>query len=171
MGVLNTAVWFGATVFLALGAGPAASSQDMKDLLGERNYPYFSGAIGEIVATRYFRLSLVCSIVAVMHLLAEWLYLGKYPQKLRLGLLVGLFSVVIFNGYWLQDRLKEFNIARFGVNARPEQREAANRSYRLGHGVSGALNFLVIGGLVLYLWRLANPADSTRFLDTAKFRS
>ena len=169
MGILNAAVWFGAAIFFTFGAGLAPFSQEMKTLLGPNNYPYFSGAIAQILIARYFHLQLACSIVAVLHLMAEWLYLGKFPPKVQLGLLVGLCSAALLGGYGLQPRLHALHATKYGVNTRPEIREAATRSFRAWHGMSQVVNFLAVGGLAVYLWRAANPSDSTRFVSAVKF--
>jgi Domain of unknown function (DUF4149) len=171
VGILNAAVWFGAAVFFTFGTGRAPFSQEMKALLGPNNYPYFSGAIAQILITRYFHLQFVCSIIALLHLLAEWLYFGKSPQKLRFGLLLGLCSACLIGGFWLQPKLKTLHVTKYGVNTRPELREAASRSFRAWHGVSMGVNLLLVGGLALYLWRVANPADQTCFVSSVKFRS
>src|ERR1022692_4794120 len=169
VGILNAAVWFGGAVFFTLGAGLAPFSQEMKTLLGPNNYPYFSGAIAQILIARYFHFQLVCGVVAVLHLLAEWLYLGKFPRKVQAGLLVALCAAALFGGYWLQPKLKGLHATKYGANTRPEIREAANRSFRAWHGVSQVVNLLLVGGLATYLWRAANPSDPTRFVSALKF--
>ncbi len=169
MGILNAAVWFGAAVFFTFGTGLAPFSPEMKALLGSNNYPYFSGAIAQILIARYFHFQLVCAGIAVLHLLAEWLYLGKYPRKLQAGLLIGICAVTLFGGYVLQPRLKAWHGTKYGVNTRPEIREAANRSFRAWHGVSQVVNLLAVAGLAVYLWRAANPSDPTRFVSAFKF--
>ena len=88
VGILNAAVWFGTAIFFTFGTGLVPFSQEMKSLLGQANYPYFSGAIAQLFIARYFSFQLGCAVVAVVHLLAEWLYLGKHSQKLQIGLLV-----------------------------------------------------------------------------------
>ncbi len=169
VGILNAAVWFGTAIFFTFGAGPATFSPEMKSLLGSNNFPYFSGAIAEILIARYFHLQIICGAVAVVHLLAEWLYLGKYPHKIQLGLLVALCSVVLIGGYWLQPKMKALHAVKYGLNTRPEVREAADRSFRAWHGISQVVNLLAVGGLAAYLWRAANPFDQTRFVSSVKF--
>ena len=169
VGILNAAVWFGAAIFFSFGVGLAPFSPEMKNLLGQNNYPYFSGAIAQILIARYFHFQVVCGVVAVLHLLAEWLYLGKSAQKLQVGLLVGLCSAALLGGYWLQPKLKALHAAKYGANNRPEIRQAADRSFKAWHGVSQGLNLLVVSGLALYLWRAANPPDPTRFVSAFKF--
>lgn len=169
VGILNAAVWFGGAVFFTFSAGLAPFSPEMKSLLGANNFPYFSGAIAQIVIARYFHLQLACGLVAVLHLLAEWLYLGKYPRAFQVGLLIGLCSAALAGGCWLQPKLKVLHATKYGINTQPEVREAADRSFRAWHGVSQVLNLLVVGGLATYLWRTANPSDPTRFVSAVKF--
>jgi hypothetical protein len=170
VGVMNAAVWLGAAVFFTFGAGPALFSDDMRKLLGEANHPYFSGAIAQIVLVRYFHLHLVCGIVAALHLLAEALYLGRPAQKLSLGLLGFLLFITLASGFWLQPKVSGLHVTRYAVNAPAAQREASARSFRVWHGVSQFLNVLMMGGLVVYVWRVANPSDTLRFVSPAKFR-
>lgn len=169
VGILNAAVWFGAAIFFTFGAGLAPFSQEMKTLLGPNNYPYFSGAIAQILIARYFYFQLACGIVAVLHLLAEWVYLGKFPRKLQAGLLIGLCSAALFGGWWLQPRLTALHATKYGTGTRQEVREAANRSFGAWHGASQVVNLLMVTGLGVYLWRAANPSDPTRFVSAFKF--
>ena len=169
VGVLNAAVWLGTAIFFTFGAGPALFSPEMKQLLGPSNFPYFSGAVAEVLIRRYFYFQVVCGVVAVVHLLAERLYLGKHPHKLQVGLLIGLCSAVLIGTCWLQPKLRDLHTVKYGVNTRPEAREAAARSFKTWHGMSQVINLLLVGGLTVYLWRTANPSDSTRFVSAVKF--
>jgi hypothetical protein len=169
VGILNAAVWFGSAIFFTFGTGLAPFSTEMRNLLGPNNFPYFSGAIAQILIARYFSFQVGCATVAVLHLLAEWLYLGKYPQKLQVALLVALASAALLGGYWLQPRMKTLHAIKYGVNTRPQIREAADKSFRAWHGVSQVINLFMVGGLAIYLWRAANPSDPTRFVSAVKF--
>jgi hypothetical protein len=108
-------------------------------------------------------------MIAALHLLAEWLYLGKHPQKLQVGLLIGLASALLVGGYWLQPKMKALHATKYGPNNRPEFREAAAHSFRTWHGVSLVINLLMVGGLTVYLWRATNPSDPTRFVSATTF--
>jgi hypothetical protein len=169
VGILNAAVWFGAAIFFTFGAGLAPFSPEMKALLGPQNAPYFSGAIAQILIARYFQCQVICAVVAAVHLLAEWLYLGKHHHKLQVGLLIALASAAFIGAYWLQPRMKLLHATKYALNTRPEARKAAEHSFRAWHGVAQVVNLLMVGGLTAYLWRATNPSDPTRFLSATKF--
>ncbi len=170
-GLLNTAVWLGGAIFFTLGAGPAVFSHDIQTLLGPNNYPYFSGAIAQVFIKRYFDMQLICGVVAVVHLLVERLYLGKTFQQLWLGLVVGLFTLSLLGACWLQPKMKELHTVKYTVNSSPAARQAAIQAFGTWHGASQIANLLMICGLAVYFWHLANPPDPTRFVSTSKFRS
>jgi len=174
IGVINAAVWLGAAVFLTVWVGPAIFSDDMKDLLTKTNYPYFSGAIAQIILKRYYHVHLTCGVVAFLHLLAEWLYMGRPARKFSMTLLSALFALALLGGFWLQPKMKDLHAVRYGtrqgVNVTPEEREAARKSFGVWHGVAQLANLFMIGGLVVYVWRTANPSDTLRFVSSVKFR-
>lgn len=167
---MNAAVWFGAAVFFTVGAEPALFSKETQALLGEQNYPYFSRAMAHILSGSYFKLHLACGIVALLHLTAEWLYLGRPVRRFSLALLAGLLSLALLSGLWLHPRLNEFHKVRHAPNAPAVQREAAARSFGIWNGVSRFLNIVMMAGLMVYMWRTANPSDTLRFVSPAKFR-
>ena len=169
-GLLNAAIWFGAAIFFTLGAGPAVFSQDMKDALRQNN-PYFYGAIAQVLISRYFRLQLICGVIALLHLVMESLYLGKSSQRMQGRLVIALFVTVMVGGFWLQPRLKTLNLIRYSPASRPEVAVAAAQTFRTWHGVAQAINLAMVGGLAVYLWSVANSSEPTRFVSGAKFRS
>jgi len=168
---MNAAVWFGAAVFFTVSIGSAPFSQEMKDLLGTRNSPYFTGAIAQIFIARYFHLQLVCGAVSLLHLLAERGYLGRTPQRLSLGLLIALLVAALAGDDWPQPQMKQLHTIKYAVNTSRKEREAADSSFRAWHGVSQGMNLLMLAGLGVYLWRIGNPTDPARFVSTTKFRS
>lgn len=168
VGLINAAVWFGAAVFFTVGAGPAIFSQDMRRLLGENNYPYFSGAIAQIVIASFFKLQLACSIVALLHALAEWLYLGRSLRRFGLGLLVGLFVLGLVGTFWMQPKIKELHAARYAVNQPATVSAAKAKSLRLWHGAAQGANLVMLAGLAVYVWRVAHPVSTARFVSPTK---
>ena len=170
VGLMNAAVWFGAAIFFTFGIGAAAFSPEMKELLGPKNSPYFSGAIAQILIARYFHLQLLCGVVALLHLIGEWIYLGRTPRGAWVALLIGLIMVALVGGYWLQPRMKALHTTKYAVNTSPTARENADRSFRVWHGFSQVINLAMLAGLAIYLWRIGNPPNPARFVSTAKFR-
>ena len=169
VGILNGAVWFGSAIFFTFVVGLVPFSEQMKALLGPNNYPYFSGAIAEIYLERYLGCQVICAAVAGLHLLAEWLYLGKSPARLQVGLLIALASVALLGGLWLEPKMKALHATKYGLNTPPEIRAAADRTFRAWHGVSEVVNLLMVGGLTVYLWRATNPSDPTRYVSAVRY--
>ena len=170
LGLLNAAVWVGAAFFFVFVVDPATTnSEAMKTLLGPASFPYFSQAISQVNSARFFGLFLVCALLAMLHTGAEWLYFGKYPRRLWLILIFGLFLGGLAQVYGIQPRLKRLLLEQHGRNTRPETREAAGRSFRAWHAVSTGVNIILLAGLGVYLWRVANPPDEMRFVGAGSF--
>ena len=151
-------------------AEPAATGSDaMKTLLGEKSFPYFSVAIAQIIGTRFYTLFLLCALLAMLHVGAEWLYFGKYPKRVWLLLIFGLFLGGLAQNYGFQPALKERLMVRHRAGTPPEQRELARRSFRAWNVVAAGVNLLLLSGLGVYLWHVANPPDEMRFLGATKF--
>ena len=167
--MVNAGVWLGAAIFFTLGAGPAFFSPEMKALLGERAYRVYSGAIAQIVIERYFILQHWCGVIALAHLFAEWLYTGKPIEKITLTLLLGLFSFGLIGGFWLQPKLKSLHATKYG-GATQELRDQADKSFGGWHGAARVMDIVMMGGLLVYLWRNLNRVDVPRFVSTDKFR-
>jgi len=160
----------GASVFYTIAAGPAVVSSDMQALLGPKYFPYFSGAVAQIVLARYFHFQLVCALIALLHLLGERIYLGRTAHRLRVGLLAVLFGLSLLGSVWLSPKLVRLHRTQHALNASPAAREVARKSFWLWHGVFQAVNVLMIGGVAVCLWRVTNPPNELRFVGSPKFR-
>jgi hypothetical protein len=176
LGLLNAAVWFGATFFFIFVAEPASThSEAMRELLGAKSFPYFSIAISQVIGGRFYGLFLVCALLAMLHMGAEWLYFGKYPRRIWLLLIFGLFLGGLAQTYGLQTKIKRLLLLQHAANGSFEQRRAAEYSGRLWRAASAGLNLILLSGLGIYLWRLSNTPDEMRFVGasdfTGKFRS
>lgn len=177
IGLLNAAVWLGTVFLLVFVAEPATNSEPMRELLGAKSFPYFSGAICHLISDRFLTLFLVCALIALLHTGAEWLYFGKYPRRVWLALIFVLFLGGLAQSYAVQPKLKARLLVQHHAGSRPEERESAGRSFRRWHVLATAINLLLLCGLSTYLWRVANPPDEMRFLGASpahlpgKFRS
>jgi hypothetical protein len=111
----------------------------------------------------------------MLHMGAEWLYFGKYPRRIWLTLVFALFLGGLGQAYGLQPKLKAKLLASHSSANRLEERQAAASSFNLWHFFSTSLDLLLLGGLAVYLWRVANPPDEMRFVGATnmpgKFRS
>lgn len=157
-GIVNAAIWLGAAVFLTFVAGPALFSTEVLELLPR----YHAGRVAQVLLGRYFIFQQVCGGLAVLHLLAEWLYAGRNPRRFGLSLLAVLVGLGLAGGLGLQPRMKQLHSVKYAASATPVQRAAAGKSFRLWHGVSQATNLLLLGGVLLYFWRTVNAAIPTR---------
>jgi hypothetical protein len=177
IGVMNAAVWLGAAIFFTFAAAPVLFTPETKRLVGEAQ----AGIVAQMVLERYFALQYWCGSVALIHQLAEWVYLGKSLQKVTFGILLGTFGLALIGGLWLQPKLQKLHQTKYGYvkNAQgyakndtsAAQRAQADRTFAAWHGLSMVINVFVLGGLAFFLWRVANPTDGPRFVPANKFRS
>jgi hypothetical protein len=169
IGLLNAAIWFGAAAFFALGAEPALFTHDTQGLL-KQSFPYLSVLLAQEVRMGFVYCSLGCCGVAWLHLLGHWIYLGQPIRKFSLWLLGLMMVIVVVNQSVVQPRLKQAHLDSF-VRPSPLDRQAAHRTYERWRTYSQIGDWLMVGGLALYLWRVANPPETMRFFSATKFRS
>ena len=139
-------------------------------VLLQRSHLYLSGLLVQVLQSYSFHLSLVCGSVALLLLSTERLYLGRPVRKGSLTLLLTLILLVSWKGWWLQPQLKSNHVIRL-IGSNVAERQAAQRFYGTWESVGYGLDLFVIAGLTVYLWFVAHPPDSTRFLTAGKFRS
>ena len=104
----------GASIFFTFSVGPAVFSSAMREILGSEAFPGYSGRIAIVFVDRYCVLQQVCSTIALVHLVAEWLYMGKPLQRLTLWLLLGICSIGLVGGYSLQPKLRSLHRTIYG---------------------------------------------------------
>ena len=171
VGVLNAAVWFGAAIFLTFFVAPTIFSPDLKRHIGE----VWQGFIATRLLERYFVVQYVCSIIALVHAFAEWIYVGKPLHRPTMIVLATITIFVFAGGLWLQPKMKMLHEVKYGygrgVNTPVEQREQAAKSFGALHGLSSTINLIAVCGLVFYVWRLTAVPNGPRFVPTSKFRS
>src|SRR5207248_2193323 len=127
---LNAGVWFGGAVVYIFFAVPAIFSNESKLLLTPQFYPYYSGALAQILIARYFKLQLICAVIAILHLMGENLYFGRAPQKTWFGLLAALLVLSVAGGFWLQPKLKKLHEIKYALKESPERRQAAAETFK-----------------------------------------
>lgn len=169
--MLNAAVWLGATVFCSTAVLAALNSQDMVNLVGVKYFAQLSGAMNQIVFARLFHLQIACALLAWLHLLSEWLYLGRAPRRWPVALLTGLFTLSLMGSLWLGPKLRVLHRAQHALNTRLEDRHLAGRSFRRWNNGFQVANVVMIGGVMIYFWRVTKPDDAPRFVRPINFRS
>ena len=165
IGLANAAVWLGTAVFMTVAGGPAFFSETMIGLLGRPH----AGAAAQVVWQSYFVLQYVCAGIAVVHLLTEWICLGRPFSPRGISLVTAMMVLVLWSGIWIQPKLRQLHLTIYGVRSLPVQAEQARRSFRVWHGVSQGNNMLVLLGLIFYLWQLSRLNPSLRFVPQTKF--
>jgi hypothetical protein len=160
LGVLNAAVWFGASVFLFIGL-PAVFSDDLKKALGPIG-PVGVGWAAELIIARYFILSYCCGAVGLVHLALEWLYCGKPLLQRNLALLLALTGLALLGGLWLQPKLRELHYTMYFGATKTAQNQASDL-FKAWHGASECGNLIVSAGLLLYLWRNSRAGETVRY--------
>jgi hypothetical protein len=167
---MNAAVWLGTAIFFTFGAAPASFSAEMKAALGVATNSYYPGAIAGVIMARYYHIMLACGVVALFHLLAEWLYLGQPRKKISFVLVIGLFIVLLLGSNVMQPALTRLNKKHYAA-ALSAERESAGRTFRILYATTRGFDLLLITGLVLYTWRMGSSSDTLRFVSPVQFRS
>jgi hypothetical protein len=175
VGTANAALWFGATLFFSILIGPALFSPDMYKLFGwpatGATAKYWAGSVAQILLERFFWVQCWCGAFAVAHRLIEWLASGRPIQRTTLALLLGLLSLALAGGFWLQPQLRHLHKTMYGVGERVtvEQAQKARTSFARWHGVSQGVNLVILGGLAFYLWQITQGMPGQRFVGQSKF--
>lgn len=162
VGIVNAAIWFGAGTFFAVGVLPGVFSRDLHHIFGDAAYPYYAGAVALALFKRFFVLQYICGAIALLHFVAEKLYLGRPFSGLGTALVVIIFSLGLIGGFWLQPKMEDLRQMMYS-NGTVEQKERARHSFGVWHGVSEFANVLIIGGLLVHLLRVTRPPDSGNY--------
>lgn len=165
LGIANASIWCGAAVFTIIGL-PAVFTGESGRILTKQ----YAGFAAEAILARYFILQYFCAAVALAHLAFEWLYLGRSARRFTLGLLIGLACVGLIGGLVAQPKLCQLHRAKYWAKT-AEERSRADHAFKVWHGGSQVVNLLVVGGLVVYLWRIVKSTESSRFVGSNKIRS
>jgi hypothetical protein len=164
VGLLNAAVWLGGCVFFTFAAAPAIFQPGLKRLF----HDYYIGVIAQFMQERYFTFQVVCGAVALAHAVVEWLLRRHEPWRSPPWLLAGLLALSLAGRFWFHPYLKALHEIRYSAPTAAQQAEA-RATFRKWHGLSQALNLLLLGGLVWHLWRRAAPDPDPRLRPARLF--
>ena len=156
VGVLNAAVWLGATVFFTVGAGPAIFSDEAAAFLPRA----YRARVAELVIARLIVLQQICGLVALGLLAAECIRAGRIVRRLALGVVSALFVASLLSGVWLVPRMHAVQQVRYSARSTPEQQAGAARSFNVLHGLSQTVNLFVLAGLLFHLVQVTRTPDT-----------
>jgi hypothetical protein len=171
--MLNAGVWLGATLFFTLTVSTTLDSEEAQKILGAQNanyVRYISDVLWQNNLGGIFYWHIVCALIALLHLVAEWLYLGRTPAAVWRFLLGLLLAAGLFGGIVLTSKIRELHERQHRPTLKLEERQAAVKSLRTWRGIYQAMNVLLIVCISVHLWRAANPSDELRFVGSPKFR-
>jgi hypothetical protein len=161
--IFNAALWLGSTVFFTFIVAPTVLG--LKGVLT----PYWAGYATQAVIAKLFWLQHVCAVIALVHLVAEFLYIGRPIDRPVLWTLLGILGLGLIGGFWLQPKLRQLNLVKYTPSAPAEAREAAAGSFRVWHGVSMVGNSVALLGLAFYLVRLSNSPTAAKTVTIPRF--
>lgn len=172
IGVFNAAVWFGAVLFFTVSVAPTVFAPELKWIFGQAHTGLVAQALlGALYVTQYW-----CGGIALLHQLAEWVYLGKPLHRFTFSLLIFICGVNLLGGLVLQPKMKAWHNMKYSSELfrrelyPPEQKKNAERLFGVWHRVSLTFHLVTIGGLGYYLWRTAVQVNGPRFVAAGKFR-
>jgi len=166
IGVVNAGAWFGSLLFFTIAAGPAFFSLEMTELLGRPH----AGAAAQIVIARLFQLQFWFAGVALLQVLAAWLYTGRPVQKLTSVTLGCVVAFVLVGGFYASPRLKALHLQKYAMQSTSIQKVEAARAFGAMHGFSQLANLLVLGGVLFHFWQMYRHSPVSRFAPANKFR-
>jgi hypothetical protein len=150
VGIVNASVWFGAVVFFTIAAGPAFFSAEMASFLPRPH----AGRAAEVLISRLANVQIWCAVIALLHLLVEYLFSGRRADQLTLGALAAMLVINLTARFWLLPRMHQLQVIRYSDGATPADKAAAISQFGLWHGLSSFGNLVVIAWLGYYLWLL-----------------
>ncbi len=157
-GLANAAIWLGASIFGAFVVLPAFFTPGFKAVIHE---PY-NGLAAQMILHRYLALHYTCGTVAILHLIAGYLYSGRPADRATAATLAMVAALGVLEGVWLEPALKSLFAAKYDPRSTPAAREEAAHRFGPLHGLSQTANLLVLAGVCFYFWKLNRPAGGSR---------
>jgi hypothetical protein len=166
IGLLNAAVWLGAMIFFTAVVGPTFFTDEVKNLI---TIPR-AGIVAQMIIERYLVLQQWCAGIALVHLMAEWLYFNRLNSKASLWILLGCFGIALLGERALAPEMKKLHMIKYAVQTTLEEKAAAKRSFSILHATSQVTNLLALAGVLYYYWRLSNGNQGGKSGAGARFR-
>lgn len=167
VGVMNAAVWLGGTVFHLFAVAPFFGSSAVHWLLGELH----AGGTGLMLWHRFYGLQYLCIGIAWLHLLAEWVYLGRSVSKFNgWALSIGL-SLTLTSHAEMSQGVEKAHWKRQNSNVSVVDRERALRVYPLWKGVWIATNAALGLTILAFSWKTLTANQGPRFMTQGRFRT
>ena len=170
LGLFNAAVWVGGSVFFSFLAAPVFFTPEIKSLTP----PPVNGLVAQAMLGRYFTLHILCGIVAVVHLLLEWLYSGGGFPRRAIAIVCVLLGLALIGGKFINPKLTVWHQQKYHTKLKAESEppvyekveykedvvqdavQDAERKFAVWHGVSQVINLAMVILLTWRFWRLAN---------------
>jgi len=118
--------------------------------------------VAMVLFKRFFMLQYFCGAVAILHLLAEKLYLGRALPRFGTTLVIVLLAFGLLGGLWLQPHMEGLRHTKY-FGQTQQQKEQAGHAFGIWHGLSEFANFVVLGGLLVHLVRVSRSAGPGRY--------
>jgi hypothetical protein len=164
IGIVNAAIWFGGGLVFTAVILPGVFSPDVHNLFKQEGASnYYEGGVAMALFGRFFVLQYICGVIALLHLFAEKLYLGRTISRLGLAIVVSALAISLVGGAVVQPRLRDFRQTKYSETAGAGEKALATHSFGVWHGLSEAANVLMLCGLLVHLLRVARPEEPGRY--------
>jgi hypothetical protein len=149
--------------------GPAIFGPEVKQLVGRSDW--VPGAIAQILVVNYMVLQQWCAGIALVHLIFDWLYTGKFYAKSLLIILAVCLGISFAGTQFLAPQMKQLHVMKYSPQSTPAQKDYAARNFRILHATAQITNLLVFCGVLFYYWRLSVGPPGGRSGAGARYRS
>jgi hypothetical protein len=167
IGLLNAAVWLGGMVFFTVVVGPTLFyNPEIQSLVSRMRI----GAIAQVLIEQYMIGQQWCAGIALVHLMAEWLYFGRLNSKISLWILLGCLTISMLGAHVMVPEMKALHLRMYAPQKNAEEQAAAKRSFGILHGTSQVTNLLALCGVLFYYWRLSYGNQGGKTGSGARFR-
>jgi hypothetical protein len=167
IGLLNAAVWLGGMVFFTAVVGPTLFySPEIQMLVAKPRI----GAVAQVLVEHYMIGQQWCAGIALVHLMAEWLYFGRLNSKASLWILLGCFAVALAGTHLLAPQMKQLHLRKYAVQTTEAEKAAAGRAFGILHATSSITNLLALAGVLFYYWRLSYGNQGGKTGSSPRFR-